>query len=486
MPLARRDEVGNVAGNRFVMPTGQVLTPAGRQVGLPGMRPQALALSPDGRLLATSGRKDAIALIDPVAGTVLQTVSLTIIDKLPATNSASRTGGSASGTTVTNAAELSFTGLLFSPDGRRLYLSNAGGNIWMFVVSDGRISNRPTMLLLPERMSPKRKREIPTGLAISTDGKRLYVVGNLGGRLYELDALTGCLLREWETGVAPFDVVLAGSKAYLSNLGGRFPLPGELTAPAGQGTTVLVDPVQDLPLAGSITVIDLASGRIASQITTGPHTSALAVSPDRKYVVAANTGDDTLTVLDARTERVVEKIWARQTPADLFGAQPNALTFAPDGRCLYVCNGTQNAVAVIRFDPEHNASQVVGLIPVGWFPGAIQFDGPRHALYVANIKGIGATKALRPEEKRKLNSKDFFGTVSLMSVPGEKQLAAFAKVALQNMQHPRLAQALLPPRPNQPARPVPERSGEPSPVKHVIYVIKENRTYDQILGDHLA
>jgi YVTN family beta-propeller protein len=352
LPLVHSDQVGVVAANRFVTPTGQVLTPAGRQVGLPGMRPQALALSPDGRLLATSGYRNVIVLIDPAAGVVLQTVPLTVIDRQPGTNSTSTITNSVAGTAVTNTAELSFTGLVFSPDGRRLYLSNTAGNVWVFEVSDGHIASPPTVLPLPDARAPNRKREIPTGLAVSADGKRLYVVGNLGGRLYELDALTGRLLRKWETGVAPFDVVLTGSKAYVSNLGGRFPQPGELTAPAGKGTTVLVDPIQALPLAGSVTVIDLASGKIASQLTTGPHTSALAVSPDGHYVVAANTGDDTLTVIDAHTDQVVEKVWARQTPADLFGAQPNALAFAPDGRRLYVCNGTQNAVAVISFDPR--------------------------------------------------------------------------------------------------------------------------------------
>ena len=341
----------------------------------------------------------------------------------------------------------------------------------------------PSVLPVPDAQAPKQKREIPTGLAVSEDGKRLYVAGNLGGRLYELDAFTGTLLRSWDTGVAPYDVVLSGSKAYVSNLGGRFPRPGELTAPAGKGTTVLVDSVHYVALAGSVTVIDLASGKLCSEIATGLHTSALAVSPGGKYVVAANTGDDTLSVIDTRTDRVVEKIWARQTPADLFGAQPNALAFAPDGKRLYVCNGTQNAVAVIRFEPDQNASQVVGLIPVGWFPGAIQFDPGRKLLCVANIKGIGATKVIRPGEKPKLNMKDFYGTVSLVRVPGERQLATLTRTALRNMRYPKVAEALLPPRPGQPVRPVPERAGEPSRFKHVIYVIKENRSYDQILGD---
>jgi YVTN family beta-propeller protein len=483
-PLVRTDQVGPVAANRFAVPTGQVLTPSGKQVSLPKMRPQALALSRDGRLLATAGRNNSLVLIDPATGRVLQTIPLFFIKHdSAASGSGTNAAASTASGVVTNTAELSFTGLTFSPDGRRLYLSAASGNVLVFAVNGGHVAPSPSVLPVPDALAPKQKREIPAGLAVSEDGKRLHVAGNLGGRLYELDAFSGILLRSWDTGVAPYDVVLSGSKAYVSNLGGRFPRPGELTAPAGKGTTVLVDPVRYISLSGSVTVVDLASGRLSAEITTGPHTSALAVSPGGKYVVAANTGDDTLSVIDTRTDRIVEKIWARQTPADLFGAQPNALAFSPDGKGLYVCNGTQNAVAVVRFEPGQNASQVVGLIPVGWFPGAIQFDPGRKILCVANIKGIGAAKVFRPGEKPKLNTKDFYGTVSLVRVPGERQLATLSRTALRNMRYPKVAEALLPPRPGQATRPVPERAGEPSRFKHVIYVIKENRSYDQILGD---
>ncbi len=448
------------------------------------MRPQALALSPDGRLLATAGRNNTLAVMDAATGQVLQTIPLAYVrNDSAASGSGTNAGSPTISGAVTNTAQLSFTGLVFSPDGRRLYLSNVSGNVLVFTVNAGHVAVSPSMLPVPDALAPKQKREIPTGLAVSDDGKRLYVVGNLGGRLYELDALTGTLLRSWDTGVAPYDVALAGSKAYVSNVGGRFPREGELTAPAGKGTFVLVDSVRYVARAGSVTVIDLASGKVSSQIETGLHTSALAVSPGGKYLVAANTGDDTLSVIDTRTDCIVEKTWARQTPAELFGAQPNALAFAPDGKRLYVCNGTQNAVAVIRFEPGQNSSQVVGLIPVGWFPGAIQFDRGRKMLCVANIKGIGATKVLGPGEKPKLQVKDFYGTVSLVRVPRERQLASLTRTVLRNMRYPKIgggsATAASGPTP----RPVPERAGEPSRFKHVIYVIKENRTYDQILGD---
>jgi YVTN family beta-propeller protein len=277
--------------------------------------------------------------------------------------------------------------------------------------------------------------------------------------------------------------MLVGDKAYVSNQGGRRPAKGDLTAPAGKGTTVRVDPVRFIANEGSVTVIDVAAGCVTSEIAVELHASAMAVSPNGKYVVVANTGSDTLSVIDTKTDQVIEKIWTRQTPADLFGAQPNALAFDRKGKQLFVCNGTQNAVAVIKFDPEDKESKVVGLIPVGWFPGAIEFDPVRNALCVANIKGIGAIKVFKPEDKIKRSSKDYFGTISLVPVPSERNLAGLTQIALRNMHYPKLAQAQLPPRPNQPSRPVPRRVGEPSVFKHVIYVIKENRTYDQVLGD---
>jgi len=294
--------------------------------------------------------------------------------------------------------------------------------------------------------------------------------------------MSGAVLRSWDTGAAPYDVVLAAGKAYVSNSGGRRPGPDAPTAMAGAGTTVRVD-ARGIANEGTVTVIDLAANAVKAEIPVELHASAMAASPKGSYVVVTNTGSDTLSVIDTAKDAVVEKIWARRTPGDLFGAQPNAVAFHPDGRRLYVCNGTQNCVAVIRFDPADNASAVTGLIPAGWFPGAVIYDGYRKSLAVANIKGIGAAKDFKPGEKVKLNTKDFYGTVSLVPLPDDKKLADMTAATLLNMRYPRMLEAVKPPRPDQPPRVVPERVGEPSLIKHVIYVIKENRTYDQVLGD---
>src|SRR5882672_1840428 len=206
----------------------------------------------------------------------------------------------------------------------------------------------------------------------------------------------------------------------------------------------------------------------------------MALSPNARYLAVANAASDTLSVIDTRTDKVVETIWTRQNPGDLFGANPNALAFDRSGRTLYVCNGTQNAVAVIFFDPGN--SKLVGLVPVGWFPGALVHDPTRKAIYVANIKGIGSGRP-RPDGRPEFTSHQYQGSLSLLPEPKREKLAAFTRQALVNMRYPLLAQAALPPRSAQPPRPVPERVGEPSLFRHVVYIIKENRTYDQVLGD---
>jgi DNA-binding beta-propeller fold protein YncE len=271
---------------------------------------------------------------------------------------------------------------------------------------------------------------------------------------------------------------VAGRQIYVSNWGGRRPAPDSPVAPIGHGTVVRVDD-RSIASEGSVSVIDLA-GTNETEIVTGRHTCALAVSPNGQYVVAANAGSDTLSVIATHDDQIVETICARQNPADLFGAQPNALAFDQSGKKLFVCNGTQNAVAVFKFKP--GATQLQGLIPTGWFPGAIVYDQEHRQICVANIKGL--TRG-RPGDsgKTEYNTKQHAGSLSLIPVPGKAQLAAETLTAKDDMRYPLLAEAKLPARPDQPARPVPARVGEPSVFQHVIYIIKENRTYDQVLGD---
>ena len=481
--FSTRETVGRLGPNRFYTPANQILTPWGLQVELAGLRPQALALSPDGRLLVTAGKTPELVVIDPRSGQILQRVPLpSEIEPRPASTPVSQQI-----VEPDKEGQLSYTGLAFSPDGTRIYLANVEGSIKVFSVNNRTVAGVRS-LQLPQAEKLPRKKEIPAGIAVARDGRRLYVALNLSNRLAELDATDGRVLRVWAVGVAPYDVVLAAHKAYVSNWGGRRPDATSTTGPAGLGTLVRVDPLRYIASEGSVSVIDLApiadKSEILNQkaeILTGLHASAMAASPDGRWVVVANAGSDTLSVIDTRKDLVAETIWARQNPGDLFGAQPNALAFDQSGKKLFVCNGTQNAVAVFRFAP--GKSELLGLVPVGWFPAAIVHDHREKALYVANLKGQGVSRRRRADGPPEFNSRQYHGTLSLLKVPSAGELATGTRTALANLRYPLLRQAGLPPRPDQPPRPVPERVGEPSVFKYVVYIIKENRTYDQVLGD---
>ena len=481
MAASDTEMVGRQGTNRTVLPVNQVVTPAGRQIELPGLRPQALALSPDGKTMVVSGKSSELVVLDPVSGAIRQRVVLPNAEQ-----SEPRPDAPSSNILKPDKeGQVSYTGLVYSPDGRRIFLSNVNGSLKVFnVAADGTVSPSHS-IPLPKANAPRRKDEIPSGLAFSADGSRIYVCGNLSNTLLEVEVATGRVLRTFPTGVAPYDVVIIGAKAYVSNWGGRRPGPGDLTGPAGRGTEVRVDPVRHIASEGSVSVIPLAASGAgaATEILTGLHASGLAVSPNGRYVVCANAAADTLSVIDTRTERVVETIWARSSPADLLGASPNALAFDRRGKSLYVANGTQNAVAVIRFDPGNRNSKLLGLVPTGWFPGVVLMDSRRDTLVVANIKGHIDKPRSAASGKAGFNSHQYNGSISLIPIPKQKDLPKLSEVVSRNLRRDAIAASRLPPRPGVAPRPVPERIGEPSLLKHVVYIIKENRTYDQVLGD---
>ena len=299
--------VGRTREDVLVTPVNQLLTPYGRQVELPGLRPQAMALSPDGRLLVVSGKTSELIVIDPDSGAIQQRVSLpSEVQNEPPQQTA-----------VANillpdwGGQVSFTGLIFSPNGKQIYLSNVNGSIKVFSVSDKHRVAPSHVIPLPPANALRRKPEIPSGLAISSDGLRLFVCGNLSNRLHEIEIATGKTLRSFDVGAAPYDVVLVEGKAFVSNWAGRRPGPDDLKGPAGRGTEVRVDPVRHIANEGSVSIVTLEGTSETVELLVGLHASALAVSPDQKFVVCANAGSDYLSVIDVATNSIQETIWTK-------------------------------------------------------------------------------------------------------------------------------------------------------------------------------
>jgi YVTN family beta-propeller protein len=474
---------GDSDGRRIVVPTNQVLSPAGRQVAFSG-RPTDVALSPDGRWLAVLDRNH-VMVINPESGNIVSRVS------------------HASG---------SYAGIVFTADGKRLLASNIRGSIGVFdVAADGtlkalapislpvsqnvageNVANSPTGPQSPTK-SPvppgaDAKNALPTGLAVDADGKSLWAALNLRNTLAQIDLASGKVVREIPVGNAPYGVVLVGGRAYVSNWAGRHPGAKDTAAASGTGSPVRVDPKRFIASDGSVSVVDLKAGKELKQIVVGLHPSAIIATPDGRFVLVANANSDTVSVIDTSSDEVIENISTRPAEKLLFGSAPNALAVSDDGKTLYVSNGTNNAIAVIQLVP--GKSRLLGCIPTGWYPAGVVLDSRRNSLYVANVKGVGS-RNLDWKGDRKVNGKqiygfnshDYLGTVSLIPLPTAEQLAEHTRTVLANNRLTESISALAPPRKDVPPRPVPERHGEPSVFKHVLYIIKENRTYDQVFGD---
>jgi DNA-binding beta-propeller fold protein YncE len=277
---ATSELVGRSQAERIVLPVNQVLTPWGRQIELPGMRPQAIALSPNGRRLVVSGKTSELVVIDPDTAEVAQRVPLP-----PVLSGPGPTTVSPNILNPDKPAQMSYTGLVFARDGKTIFFSDVTGTIRVFTVTEASEVHPQRTIILPPAGAPRRDEEIPSGLALSPDGTRLYVCANLSNRVHEIDLPSGRVLRSFHVGVAPYDVVLVGDRLFVSNWGGRRPGAGDLTGPAGRGTVVRVDPVRHIAKEGSVSIIPLADPARTTEVITGLHASGLAVSPDGMYVV---------------------------------------------------------------------------------------------------------------------------------------------------------------------------------------------------------
>jgi len=307
----------------------------------------------------------------------------------------------------------------------------------------------------------------PVDIALSPDKRTLYVKDNRG--IVVVDVETWKVRQELLVG-------RDGRRAYVSNWGGRHPMSGEKTATTS-GTPAVVDS-RGVAASGTVSVVDLQAKTVIAEIEVGLQSSGIALDEAHSRLYVANANSDTVGVIDTSSLLVVETISVRPDPSLPFGSMPNALALTPDGNTLFVANGGNNAVAVVRIDRRRNRSRVEGFIPAGWYPGAVVTDGKR--LFVANIKGVGSRNP-QPEQKG-WNVYRFLGTVQRVAMPNRQQLAQYSRRVSQDARVPQILRAWERAQSGKKPVPVPEKVGEPSVFEHVVYIIKENRTYDQVFG----
>ena len=422
---------GPIAGTaQTQLPNGWKLSPAGTATPL-GDLPLSLETSPDGRLAAvTNGGwgENSVQLLDAATGRVLDT----------------------------RVVPAAWAGLAWAPDGRTLYASGGQHNrIYSFRIEGQQL--RPDSTLVLGEKWPKQKIGV-AGLAV--DGRRqvLYAVTRENNSLYTFDLKTRKILRTLRLPAEAYDAQLSpdGARLYISLWGGH-----------------------------AVAVYDVEQQQLLASIPVESHPNDLALTRDGRRLFVANANSNSVSVIDTRAGQVTETLNTALFPASPAGSTPDGLALSADDRQLFIANADNNCLAV--FDVRDAAtSRPLGFVPTGWYPTAVRVAGGQ--LLVANGKGT-ASKANPngPNPGRDVGEvgKGYIGgllpgSLSRLPLPGEKVLAAYSAHVYANTPFSKAREAA----PEVPAgNPVPQRVGGASPIKHVFYIIKENRTYDQVLGD---
>ncbi|MEP7346936.1 MAG: YncE family protein, partial [Gemmatimonadaceae bacterium] len=310
-----------------------------------------------------------------------------------------------------------------------------------------------------------------------------------------LDADTGGMIRTVALGVLPVGAVISedGSVAYVTTFGGPKPRNGERAATQccdPRAEPVRID-ARGIAERGSVTRVDLVEGRVTDVISVGLHPTGIAWDQTRGRLFVANGNSDSISVIDANMNRVVHSIPVVPFQQRRIGLAPTAVALSPDGGTLFVALGGANAVAmydVSQLTDLGGTTRLRGLIPTGWYPSTLDVSADGTTLAVGTLLGVGSgtSETSGSPGKRGRYVHAVRGSVNVISIPTDAELAAYTTSVAQNnrlLLHSDPAAPSAEARTNIAPRSVPERPGEPSLIDHVVYIIRENRTYDQVLGD---
>jgi YVTN family beta-propeller protein len=502
--------VGEQPNGSYVVSNGTIVTPAGTQVDLGiRVRAKAVAINPTGNHTAavlTMGASAAVQIFNTQTGAVLQSYS-------------SAAGKDPSGSHV---------GITYSPDGKDLLFSQDSSYIAIAHVSAAGLLSDYAHVSVPidgslfsidginfdyqlnnitcfAKSVPgtdgsyahacghtvgTNNTSYPLGLAVSPVARIAYSVLDVNDTLAKIDLTTAAptVVGTVRVGNVPHSVVITpdGRTAYVSNEAGQIATASDFQE-YSDGTPVVASRPTGSTVTGTVSVVDLASFTVTDSIYTGLHPTGMALFG--KYLLVANTYDDYISLIDTTTNKVAQKISVALpigVPGEAgaaYGAGPNSIAVDPTTSTAYIALYNANAIAVLSLQGQY---PVLGYIPVGYAPSSVQFDATDKLLVVANDKGIGARNSFATEfGVTGYNTHQDNGTVSIIPAPKPADLAAMTQQVYLN-NHWDLVQNIQAASGGSlstKAVAIPAKIGDPSLIKHVFLIIRENRTYDQMLGD---
>jgi len=420
--------IGLQSEGLYLLPTVQLLHPWGQLLAIKG-RPVDLAFDSQKRQLA-----------------VLNSRSVLLLD-----------GASGAQTAEVRSRATSYTGIAFRPGDRELWASETTGrgpdSLLIVQLTDA------GQVVKTERL-PLPRHPLPAGIAFSADGKRVFVAFSRNNTLAVIDAESRHVLREVPVGMAPFGVAASATHVFVTNRGGRRPEASDSVAPSS-GSMIATDRVTGSSVSGTLTVVD-AGDFSTREVAVGLAPSGISLNPNGKLAAIANGHSDSISLVDTGTLHATA-LKIDTWPEGTLGSLPVATAFAPDGHTIYVACGGNNAIAVVR--QAGGAWKLAGTLPTAWFPSGVAVDSAG-ALRVITIKGVADTST----GNGTFNSLNYRGSLERIPAPADAQVAAGTR-EVRAANSPRF----------EPAGGVANLSS--LGIRHVFFIIKENRTYDQVLGD---
>jgi YVTN family beta-propeller protein len=360
--------------------------------------------------------------------------------------------------------EQAWSGLTFSPKGDRLYVSNGAG----YKPSDVQVFDRwdnggwKEARVGYSLYGAQKDQTAVAWLGTSLDGSLLYALNNSDQQLYILETRGGRAMARLRVGDHPMSARLSrdGKSLYVANLG-----------------------------SANVTIVDVSDSnqpKVAGSLATDPHPNDVVVTTDgRLFVSCGNTNN--VIAFDLKSRQRLEVISTALGPKAPAGSTPDSLALSPDEKRLYVANADNNSVSVIDIE-NREKSRPLGFLPTGWYPTMVATTADGKRIIVASGKGNGTGPNLvkrpidqtAPAPSFQHHGNQLNGLISFIDTPDANRLSSYTKQVYDNA---RYHDALLENSEAAAASVIPTKVGEGSPVKHVLFIMKENRTYDQVFGD---